>query len=151
MKKLIIFLLIATLSLTFSSCTLSHIEDTNGDNTSLCTLTEEDILGNNSFTQLLSSKSTWDNSLTYKANKMSGVNAIKKSLYAQGNALVINSTITLSQGNLRVVVVCDGKIICDIPLGENQVTTIENPNGSYDIKVAGESAGFEISLEYNIE
>ncbi len=151
MKKLVALLLIAILSLTLSSCSLGHIDDTNGDDTSLCSLTEENILGNNSYTQMVSSISTRGNTLTYKANKMSGVNTIKKSLQAQGEALVINSSIILNQGNLRVVVICNDEIVCDIPLGENQTTTIKNPDGKYDIKVAGESAGFEISLEYNIE
>lgn len=147
MKKLLSILLIATLLLAFSSCTLSHIEDTNGDDKSLCTLTEEEILGNSTYVQTISSTSTRGNTITYKAKKMSGVNVMKKSIQPQGNTFVINSSITLNQGNLRVVVSCDGEIVCDIPLEKNQVTTIDNLGGKYDIRVAGESAEFEIVLE----
>lgn len=151
MKKLAIFLVIATLCLGFSSCAIGHIEDTNGENTSLCQLNEEDILGINSITEVFSFTTTVNNKTTYKVNKMSGVKTIKKLSRIEGEALVINSNIVLKDGNFRAVVVCNGEIACDIPIGENQTTRIENPNGSYEIRIAGESAGFEITMEFNVE
>ena len=42
----------------------------------------------------------------------------------------------------------DGEIVMDLPIGEDQQIIIDNPKSSYEIRIAGESADFEIELEY---
>ncbi len=151
MKKIMILTICLCFVLLLSSCTIGHIKDENGDDKSLCSLTDEDILENvSSYTQTAAITSNVGDRVVYKANKFSGVTTIKKIPYAVGEKMIIRSSIDVKEGNLRVVLIQNDKIILDIPLGENQTTIIEDSRRDYKIKIAGESAEFDLELEYEI-
>lgn len=153
MKKAL-FLLTACfcLMIILSSCTIGQIRDQNGENdTSLVQIDEEEILAKvPSYTQVGAYQSSTGNRVVYEAEKFSGVSIIKNIPYAVGEKLIIRSDIDLDKGNFRVVLIQGDKILCDIPLGEDKTTVIENSTRDYEIRIAGESAEFELEIEYEI-
>lgn len=142
---LTIFILVSLFAL--SSCTIGHIEDTNGEDTSPVTLTDEDIVKSKSHTATLSSKGHANSTYYYNASKLSGVLSLNKHRVDDGT-LVINMTSTLLSGNARICVLLDGEIKAEIPLGEGQSVSLSG-NGLYEIKIAAESA--QITVEYTVE
>lgn len=151
MKKIISTILVAILVLSLCSCNFGHIEDTNGENDhTLCSLTEEDLLsGSNSFVQNVATKSRVGNKITYKVNKFSGVNTIANEYFSNEAELTIDTCFVLSQGNARIAVIVNGEISCDIPVGESTTTIAVPADTSVVIRLAGESAGFDLSIELN--
>ena len=149
MKKLAI-LIISLILASVCLCACVYIPDENGDEDySLCKLTENDIISSTDFQAMYSQKQGVQNGTTvYTAKKLSGVYTVDKVYSNNAGALTIYSTVTLTEGNVRICLVQDGKIVCDIPVGENMETKIENPSGNYQLRVAGESASLE--LEYEI-
>ncbi len=151
-KKIFALVICAIMVLSLASCTFGHIEDTNGeDNYTLGTITDERLLsGATSYVQAVAVKSEVNGVITYKAEKFSGVYTLKKIPYAVGTQMIIKTDITVESGNFRVVLIQNGEIIKDIPFGENQVTVIEEPRRDYEIRIAGESAKFDLRLEYEV-
>ncbi|MBO5338229.1 MAG: hypothetical protein J6A96_00860 [Clostridia bacterium] len=152
-KKILVLILCLVMVLSLASCTVGHIKDTNGDTDfSLGTIDDERMLnGVSSYVQNMAIKSEKDGIITYKANKFSGVYVLKKIPYAVGKQMTIKTSITVESGNFRAVLIQNGEIIKDLPLGENQVTIIDEPRRDYEIRIAGESAKFDLTLEYIIE
>lgn len=152
-KKILMLVLCLVMVLSLASCTIGHIKDTNGENDfSLTTIDDERIAkGVSSYVQSMAVKSENDGVVNYHASKFSGVYVLKKIPYAFGERLIINTSITVDSGNFRAVLIQDGEIIKDLPFGENQVTIIEKPTRNYEIRVAGESAKFNLRLEYTVE
>ena len=150
MKKLAI-LIISLILASVCLCACVYIPDENGDEDySLCKLTENDIINSTDFQAMYSQKQGVQNGTTvYTAKKLSGVYTVGKVYSNNEDVLIIDSTVTLTEGNVRICLVQDGKIVCDIPVGENMETRIENPSGNYQLRVAGESASLE--MEYTVK
>lgn len=126
------------------SCGLKQIEDKNGeDDYSLAVLTDEDLTkGMKSFVSVGSATYEKGDTTTIKVNKMSGVRELKK-INAKGNSHKISTKINVTSGNLKVVVVCDKKIVKEFSFGEDYFE-IENSLGSYKIVIGAESAKFDL-------
>ena len=127
-----------------------HIEDRNGDNTDLCSITNDEIFANHiSSTRFGFSFTSRNQGMQMRVKKLSGVcNAYKIS--AEGKQLTIHISTTLEQGNLRIVLMRNGVHIRDIPIGKDQTVTILNPKGEYVIRLAAESAKLSIECSYDV-
>lgn len=149
MKRKIALLMILCIGVVFCLCAC-HIEDKNGpDDYSLVEITEERIKGGvSSYSQVMAVSNETQNGVEYDCKKFSGVKTIKKITYTGGIRLEINYDLEVDSGNFRAVLIHDGEIVMDLPIGEDQHIVIDNPKRSYEIRIAGESADFEIELEY---
>ena len=151
MKRKIALLIVLCIGVVFCLCAC-HIEDKNGpDDYSLVEITDEKILKNTtSYTQTGAVASESQHEVEFDCRKFSGVKTLKKITYTGGIRLEINYDIELDGGNFRAVLIHDGEIVMDLPVGEDQQIVIDSPKRSYEIKIAGESADVEIELEYKI-
>ncbi len=148
--KIIALLLALSLSaLSLMSCTFKHIEDTNGTDASLTTITEDELFGKKtSYVELGALYAKNGNIYTYNVAKLSGVRSVAK-FSADGAELVITTNITLSAGNCRIVLMNNGEYIGNIAFGEDMLITVANPSGSYEVRIAGESAKLDFELTYS--
>lgn len=149
MKRKIAILVLLCIGVAFCLCAC-HIEDKNGpDDYSLVEITEDKIKnGISSYSQLMAVSNGTQNIIEYKSERFSGVKTIKKITFTGGKSLEINYDLKVDSGNFRAVLIHDGEIVMDLPIGEDQHIVIDNPKHSYEIRIAGESADFEIELEY---
>jgi len=151
MKKIFAIILALTLCAGLCACGMSvNIEDTNGDDPSLCSITEEDIVsGSIGSTTFGSVKTTFNSTTIFKVKKMSGVLTLDTFKSAnQNKAYTVTLSSNLVSGNLRVVLLCDGKYAADFPLNETQTLVFDNPECKYELVLAAESA--EFSVEYAV-
>lgn len=149
MKKLICTLLAVFILLSFTGCVMSSFEDTNGEaDYSLQTITEENILQGMNTSEIMSSSVTVNNKTVCKAQTMSGVvNLFEKRMVNETLDIVVSCQIT--KGNAQLVLVIDGEIIHNFALNEeNQHFTLENVTGKVCLKLAGESAGYSVTYEF---
>lgn len=147
MKKIIVLLSFFIL-FTLSGC---HIEDTNGeDDFSLVELTDEDFFKASSSSKTMSIRTQINNKGKMKVKKFSGVELLD-SIYVKNKKLTIKLSSEVKSGNFKIVVIKDDEIIKVLNINEaNQEFVIENANGLYLLKVAGESANFSINYEINV-
>lgn len=144
----IAILLLLLLPLLLTSC-LGQIEDTNGEDTALCTLTDEQILAEHpSISTVGSVASRVNDKQTLRVNKLSGV-YVFDSFLLQNEDLSLTVSTTLHEGNLRIVLLCDGVYVQDVPIGEDQTVSIANANGRYQVRLAGESAKLDATVTLN--
>ena len=144
MKKALILTLIV-ISLLMVSCSLGQIEDTNGDeDSSLATLTDEDIIHGRSSAAVTSVKTTMNGVTKLSVRKFSGVQTVET--IRSGSDTTLRISVRLSSGNLEVVLVKDGKITHRIPVNEDTETVL-GQNSKYELTIAGESADF--TIEYS--
>ncbi len=137
------------LAVSLTSCgSLSHIEDTNGEDPALCSLEQQltdktpDCLCNMFF------ESNTNGNYTAHTGKLSGVRELCSFRVDEGETLCLQVTSTLESGNLRIYLYRDGEIVADLPLGEEQIVELaELEAGAYFVRVAGESAKFELELK----
>ena len=142
-KFIAVTMVCALIAITCCSC-VGHIKDTNGDDDfSLATLTEEQIIKNNSSVSSVSVSKQWDGNLDLRTNKFSGVKELKKITLKYGMQK-ITTDVKVSSGNFRMVLISDGRIVYDFDINGTSSTTISG--GTYIIKIAGESAAFNLSL-----
>lgn len=149
MKARILSLLLCTLFLLpcLVSC-VGQIEDTNGADTALTTVTDEDIQKKNpSHNAVGMVRSELDGKQSLRASKLSGVYAFN-SYTANGGTLTVTLSTTLYEGNLRAVLLCEGVYVQDIPLGEAQTVRIETAAGKYQVRLAAESAKLDATLTF---
>lgn len=150
MKKIISFICMLMCCFLISSCGASHIEDTNGEDISLCSLTEEEIFAESpSYLSFGSAMTQLNNNYSFKVSKLSGVYKLDK-FSAKGGILVISANTVLEEGNLRIVLICEDEYVADIPVGENQSVTVDDPSGKYEIRLAAESAKLQFEFTYEI-
>lgn len=148
-SRLYILMILALVSLfALGSCAVGHIEDQNGEDTSVVTITDKDIAEGRSYSATLSSKGQANGSYSFNVQRLSGVYSLNKHR-ADGDSITFNMSSTLVSGNLRICIVKDDKIVADIPIGENQTVTVADGSGLYEIKLAAESA--QISIDYTVE
>ena len=133
MNKKIAIIAACLLLLSVCLCSCVHIADTNGEEDySLGKLTEEDIVDNaDNFQAMSSNKQGMQGGATrYTTKKLSGVYTIGNVYSNNASSLIIKSSVTLESGNVRICLVQDGKIIADIPLGENMEFRTDSVNPS---------------------
>ena len=122
MKKIVSIFCLLILIFCLSAC--SHIEDTNGEeNFELNTLSDSDIINGTSVKANVVVQSFIINKGKLKISKLSGV---------------------------KLVVIYNGRID-EIPINTTYEYKLENALGECIVKVAGESAKFELEYEYNKE
>ena len=147
-KRFLFILTLVLCGVLLCSC-MSHIEDTNGeDDSSLCSLTDKDIIDGTSTLKQGSVSSKRNDRGEMKVNKFSGVETVD-SINVRDAAETVTFTATVESGNFRAVIVKDGEIFAELKTdGEKDSITLTEP-GKYELKIAGESASFEI--EYKIK
>ena len=151
MKKILFCIMLVSVLLLCASCGFEHIEDTNGNDTSLCTLTQEDLLAEaSSYISFGSMETRINDNYSYSVKKLSGVYRLIR-FPAEGSSLTIETSAVLTQGNLRIVLLCDGEYVADIPLAENQSITIDDPSGTYSIVLGAESAELKFTYSYSVQ
>ncbi len=150
LTKIITFTLIFAISvLCLASCSITHIEDTNGASTLLNTITEGQLFAKTP--KYIENNALYienGNVFRYKAEKLSGVRSVAK-FRADGEQLTISTSIILSSGNCRAVLMNDGEYVADIAFGEGLLMTVANPSGSYEIRLAGESASVNFEFTFS--
>lgn len=150
MKKSFVFLLALVSLVALCSCFESlNIEDTNGEDTALCSITEEDILaGNVGSTTFGSSKRTINDETTYSVMKMSGVLTLDTfKVPSKDEYYVLTVTPRLKSGNLRVLLLGDGEYLVDFPLSETTTLFLNDPDMKYELVLAAESAEFSVEFK----
>ena len=137
---------------------MEHIEDANGaDDHSLAALTDEDILadsltcvgGPNRSTGQLNLPGGWSISdgVELSAKKFSGVTDILWADYVLPSDLSLSlDHFSVTEGNFRMMVINDGEIIAEIQPGDNVNVLIEDITGYTTVRIAGESAAFQIVM-----
>lgn len=147
MRKLFIIFLFLIIGIMLVSC--SHREDTNGESdTSLTTLNDGDIVNGASSLSSGRTENKRNDRGEIKVNKFSGVQVID-SINVRDTSEVLTYKITHESGNLRAVLVKDGEIYSDLVIDGNDNSIALTESGKYDLKIAGESAKFE--MEYKIK
>lgn len=151
MKKMIaavgVIVLIAVCAVWFLSSDLEHIEDTNGaDNFALQTITDDNIIKRDFGAMGL--KTTTDavsNTTTYSSNKFTGVEEIYgMNIWGNRFEITVNHA-RVDSGNFKIVLLEDDKIVHEFSLNElTQTYVLENPNGYISLRIAGESADFQL-------
>jgi hypothetical protein len=140
----------------------SHIEDVNGEDTSLAVITMEDILSDrHQSVSFMSSTRTSGNgsgvrgqhddcdvqNLVFSCKKFSGVRTIHTTRLKSGN-LLLCITAEVTSGNLALVITVDGEYYCHVPVGGPRELIIQGADGMLvELLAARESA--EVNLEVN--
>ena len=141
MKKNYIPLILVLLT----GCGLGHIEDTNGDDTRVATISDEKILGVSSHSSfMMVSNSIQKKGVTkgsVKSSKFSGVKEIES--FNKTN-ITYDLTITIKSGNFEVVVVSDSLIKSRVTVGDN-LNFVVSSDSYQELKIVGESAEFELT------
>ena len=149
MKK-IILAVILMMSLALVSCkAFKQYEDTNGkDNYSLQSITEEEIIKNNSCLKVgaVSSKST-KNGVTSITESVFTFDGVEKIHSLKAGSYTITVDYTIQNGNGRFVITNGSKIIHDFVINEtNQVFELDSSEPCY-LKLVGENCELEIKVE----
>ena len=152
-KTMLILLVLAVVAVFSLFPTLSNnidIKDTNGpENYSLCELTDEDIIEG------------IDGDITETTQQGSDTHFFTGRLFSGAEVLynfenpgksytITLSKISVTEGNLRIVLVVDNKIVYDFePNKPSQSYTVSGFTNNASLRVAGESAIFD--LKFKIE
>lgn len=142
-------LLIILIVLWFYNPEFKHIEDKNGiDNYSLNTITDRNIIKLNSG-PLYDMKDDTVNDSKVTFSIFSGVMEIHGDKYTNESLQIDLKNLEINKGNLQVVLLVDNKIIHRFkPNKLNQSYRLDEISGYVALRVAGESASFE--MEYYI-
>ena len=151
LKKIIAILgavvLVAVATVWFMSSDLKHIEDTNGaDNYSLQTITDSNIINRDVGAMGLNiHKSAVSGVTTYSSKKFTGVEEIYgNNIWGNRFEITVNHA-RVDSGNFRIVLLEDDRIVHEFRLNElTQTYVLENPSGYISLRIAGESADFQL-------
>ena len=152
MKKIIKVLCALFMVFSLTGC-MEPIEDTNGENnTALNTITNEDILAKSITSSGLEYTETNFMGITtfeYHDNNFNGVEEVFLTNYLLPSDVEVSvNYIELESGNFRMYVINEGKILKEIVDGVFAESYIfEDITGEFYIRVAGESADFELSYD----
>jgi hypothetical protein len=127
-----------------------HIEDTNGaEDYSVVTITDKNIIDLD-FGTIYESDENEINDNKMAFHLFSGVMQIYEKDYTGQNLQVELANFKIEKGNLKVVLLVDEKIIHEFNVNEsNQTFKLNNASGCVSIRLAGESASFE--MEYYVK
>lgn len=78
--------------------------------------------------------------------KMSGVKTLDKFTVKAGETYEFTGAVTVNSGNVRIYVVCDGKIVLDIPTGLFNSLPLSGVEGKCELRAAAESAKFSLDI-----
>lgn len=151
MRKIIQILCTCFLVLSLSACG-EAIEDTNGENnTSLNTITTEEILSNSITSSGLGyseSNTMGITSFEYQDKNFNGVEEVFRESYLFSSGISVDiSYIELESGNFRMYIINEGEILKEIEPGVfNESYLFEDIEGEFYIRVAGESAKVEFNF-----
>lgn len=129
---------------------LKHIEDTNGaENYNLQQITEYNIINMDiGALNLTESNELFNNLPTYKSDKYTGVSEIYMTNIWGNRFDITLYNLRVKSGNFKVVLVHNDEIVHEFKLNElSESYTLENPNGTVSLRIAGESADFEFSYD----
>lgn len=144
---------------------MEHIADTNGaEDYSLATLTDADLLarertctgGPNYSTGRIALPGGWEltDGVKLYADKFSGVADLLWADYILPSDFNLRlDHFSVTEGNFRMVVINQDKIIAEVQPGDNIDLLIEDITGPTYVRIAGESAAFTIAmseLEYDM-
>ena len=132
---------------------LKHIEDTNGaENLALNTITDQDIIDMNmgSLNPGSPREALIGNGMEFSSKKFTGVYEVLFDNYILPSDfdLTVN-TLRVTEGNFRMVVVHDNKIVAEIyPNGEEPSAHVrlENITGYVSLRIVGESASYSFQM-----
>ncbi|MDD3477338.1 MAG: hypothetical protein PHP32_00470 [Candidatus Izemoplasmatales bacterium] len=162
MKKFVLLFAMFLFTASLTAC-MSHIEDLNGDDTSLATINLDSSISSGSYSSTYSLTSSsysggrtycfsyddidYDNiNLTY--SMISGVQKVSCSDMSEGDELSLTITSDLSEGNLEIAVVGPNNTLIQT-VTANATTTVTIPStaeGEYFVVVGAESAKFSMSI-----
>ncbi|MBE6747884.1 MAG: hypothetical protein E7557_01475 [Ruminococcaceae bacterium] len=127
-----------------------EIKDTNGpDDFSLCELTDEDIIEGIDG-DLVESHQEGSSTHSFYGKLFTGAETIYNFENPQASYTINLSKLKVTEGNIRVVVVIDNKIVYDFEPNKNsQSYTITGFTENASLRVAGESAFFDIEFKIN--
>lgn len=149
MKK-ILLIVVLVLMLGLTSCSLSHIEDTNGENNyELNTLKNEEIFTYNSYIEVGSVDEEKSNSFNYKCKKLTG-NKLIKTLSPKGRTLNISVICAIFSGNAYVALIRDDKIYQEIDPHRVQNFIIDGES-DVELRILAESCNFSIAVNIEVE
>lgn len=135
----------------FGASDLEHIADTNGpDDFSLTTITDENILrmdigsvgGPNKSRGMLTG-----DAIEFSAEKFTGVYEILYDNFIGKSDFQLDLTnLAVTEGNFRMVVVHEGKIVADLEPDLFVTYRLEDIKGTVSLRIVGESAAFSFSI-----
>ena len=132
---------------------LKHIEDTNGpDSYTLTTINDGDIIKNEmgALTPVTVREALIGDAMHFESKKFTGVHEVLYNNYVLPSDVVFSiNTLSVTEGNFRMVVVHEGKIIAEIrPNSEEliQEVRLENVTGYVSLRIAGESAAYSFQM-----
>lgn len=154
LKKLLIgivaVILVGYFVISMLTSNLKHIEDTNGaDNYNLQQITEYNIINMDiGALNLTESNELFNNLPTYKSDKYTGVSEIYMTNIWGNRFDITLYNLRVKSGNFKVVLLHNDEIVHEFKLNElSESYTLENPNGTVSLRIAGESADFEFSYD----
>lgn len=151
MKKVLCLLLALMFALTITGCGIEIADENGPDDTSLATITEENIinmdLGASSYSMSPSSEDeNYMNSLTkFKGSEFSGVAEIYYTNFLGKSDVIVNlENIVVNSGNFKVVVLLNDEIVHEFNNEDMaQSFRMDDIKGYYSVRIVGESADFK--------
>lgn len=147
MKKLsVLFLAVALL---LSGCgSLSHIPDTNGtEDFSLCSITQEELIAKSTHVLQQNTVTASSNGrVSFRTRKLSGIAEIYRFTNWEAGDCVFTVSSALTEGNLKLYFYSDGKILCDVPVGQTVTVTLPGVEGPCALRAVGESTAFSVEV-----
>ncbi len=132
------------------SKSIDHIEDLNGDdNYTLQQITDLNIIKMDIGAKNIAEKTSVLSSLPeYSSKKFTGVYELYRTNIIANRFDITIYNLWVESGNLRVVLLLNDQIVHEFTLNElSQSFTLENPKGTVSLRVAGESANFEMNYD----
>lgn len=151
MKKILFIILLITSFFAFTSCA-RHIKDTNGENNfNTETISTQDMLDNNSSSikqGALEKKK--GNSVSINVKKFSGIETIHN-FKLNSATLDFAINIKVNSGNLKVIICSKSDVIKEFKVNKGtQRLQLPTTTENLYLKIAGESASFSLSYEYEV-
>lgn len=153
MKKFAVILLMGLLCLALAGCGTIY-EDTNGaDDYTLQTITDENIvkqdLGASGLNYTEEQYPGGFYSTEYSAKNFNGVHEIYLTNYILPSSFYIYvGYLNVNSGNFKLAIVNNDEVIREIPDGTfNEMIYFEDIQGYFAIRLAGESAAFELNID----
>ena len=147
MKRLIALVIAVVMLACLTSCGLKHIEDTNGaDNFELQQITDENICKMDiGALNISESEDIIGETVTYKSNKFTGVSEVfYENIITNRFEITINHA-RVDAGNFKMVLCVDDEIVHTFTLNElSQTYVLEDVRGTVSLRIAGESAKFQV-------
>lgn len=128
---------------------LEPIADTNGaEDFTLQTITDEDIINNDMGSyKPMSMVSKPGGYLKFSSDEFSGVYEIYYDIYLGTSDFVVNlENFQVTDGNLKMCVVYDGKVVEVIEPAESVRYCLEDVKGEVSLMLAGESAAYSFEI-----